>query len=198
MRSQRIVHIVSCHAEGEVGDVIVGGVAAPPAPPSGNSRAGSPETRTCATSSSTNRAAECSATPICWCRPRTRARRWAGSSWSRPTPADVRFQFAVRGHRTARQRHPADARTADPAAAGSAGRADRGPRGMPRQQGRAGGNPQRAVVRRPPRRLDRSRGPRLATGRHRLRRRQLRHRRRPAPGLRPARRQRPPELVATG
>lgn len=25
MRSQRIVHIVSCHAEGEVGDVIVGG-----------------------------------------------------------------------------------------------------------------------------------------------------------------------------
>ena len=30
MRSQRIVHIVSCHAEGEVGDVIVGGVAAPP------------------------------------------------------------------------------------------------------------------------------------------------------------------------
>ena len=29
MRSQRIVHIVSCHAEGEVGDVIVGGVAAP-------------------------------------------------------------------------------------------------------------------------------------------------------------------------
>ncbi|HGN2038402.1 TPA: hypothetical protein ACRXT6_006148, partial [Pseudomonas aeruginosa] len=24
MRSQRIVHIVSCHAEGEVGDVIVG------------------------------------------------------------------------------------------------------------------------------------------------------------------------------
>jgi trans-L-3-hydroxyproline dehydratase len=30
MRSHRIVHIVSCHAEGEVGDVIVGGVAPPP------------------------------------------------------------------------------------------------------------------------------------------------------------------------
>ncbi|MBV2143578.1 proline racemase family protein [Falsochrobactrum sp. TDYN1] len=30
MRSSRIVHIVSCHAEGEVGDVIVGGVAPPP------------------------------------------------------------------------------------------------------------------------------------------------------------------------
>mgnify|MGYP001015029311 FL=1 len=30
MRSSRIVHVVTCHAEGEVGDVIVGGVAPPP------------------------------------------------------------------------------------------------------------------------------------------------------------------------
>lgn len=30
MRSGRIVHVVTCHAEGEVGDVIVGGVAPPP------------------------------------------------------------------------------------------------------------------------------------------------------------------------
>ena len=30
MRSARLVHIVSCHAEGEVGEVIVGGVAPPP------------------------------------------------------------------------------------------------------------------------------------------------------------------------
>ncbi len=30
MRSSRIIHTVSCHAEGEVGDVIVGGVAPPP------------------------------------------------------------------------------------------------------------------------------------------------------------------------
>jgi proline racemase len=30
MRSSKIVHVVSCHAEGEVGDVIVGGVAPPP------------------------------------------------------------------------------------------------------------------------------------------------------------------------
>jgi proline racemase len=30
MRSARIVHIVGCHCEGEVGDVIVGGVAPPP------------------------------------------------------------------------------------------------------------------------------------------------------------------------
>lgn len=30
MRAQKIVHVVSCHCEGEVGDVIVGGVAPPP------------------------------------------------------------------------------------------------------------------------------------------------------------------------
>src|SRR5579872_1038835 len=30
MRSSKIIHIVGCHAEGEVGDVIVGGVAPPP------------------------------------------------------------------------------------------------------------------------------------------------------------------------
>ena len=30
MRSTKVIHIVGCHAEGEVGDVIVGGVAPPP------------------------------------------------------------------------------------------------------------------------------------------------------------------------
>ena len=30
MRTSKLIHIVSCHAEGEVGDVIVGGVPAPP------------------------------------------------------------------------------------------------------------------------------------------------------------------------
>ena len=30
MRGSRVVHVVSCHAEGEVGDVIVGGIAPPP------------------------------------------------------------------------------------------------------------------------------------------------------------------------
>ena len=30
MRSAKVIHVVSCHAEGEVGDVIVGGVAPPP------------------------------------------------------------------------------------------------------------------------------------------------------------------------
>jgi len=30
MQSSRVIHIVSCHAEGEVGDVIVGGVPSPP------------------------------------------------------------------------------------------------------------------------------------------------------------------------
>lgn len=30
MRSRKVIHVVSAHAEGEVGDVIVGGVAPPP------------------------------------------------------------------------------------------------------------------------------------------------------------------------
>src|SRR6195952_5342741 len=30
MRSSKVIHVVSCHAEGEVGDVIVGGVLPPP------------------------------------------------------------------------------------------------------------------------------------------------------------------------
>lgn len=30
MRSEKTIHVVSCHAEGEVGDVIVGGIAPPP------------------------------------------------------------------------------------------------------------------------------------------------------------------------
>lgn len=30
MRSNKVIHVVSCHAEGEVGDVIIGGVAPPP------------------------------------------------------------------------------------------------------------------------------------------------------------------------
>lgn len=30
MHSKRVIHVVSCHAEGEIGDVIVGGVPAPP------------------------------------------------------------------------------------------------------------------------------------------------------------------------
>ena len=30
MRTRQVIHVVGCHAEGEVGDVIVGGIAAPP------------------------------------------------------------------------------------------------------------------------------------------------------------------------
>ena len=35
MRSTKTVHVISAHAEGEVGDVIVGGVAPPPRTGSG-------------------------------------------------------------------------------------------------------------------------------------------------------------------
>jgi proline racemase len=30
MRTMKTIHVISCHAEGEVGDVIVGGVTPPP------------------------------------------------------------------------------------------------------------------------------------------------------------------------
>ncbi len=44
MRTSKIIHVVTCHAEGEVGDVIVGGVAPRRAKPCGSSRASSPRT----------------------------------------------------------------------------------------------------------------------------------------------------------
>jgi len=30
VRTSKTIHVISCHAEGEIGDVIVGGVAPPP------------------------------------------------------------------------------------------------------------------------------------------------------------------------
>jgi proline racemase len=39
MRSRKTLHVISCHAEGEVGDVIVGGVIPPPVKHSGRKAA---------------------------------------------------------------------------------------------------------------------------------------------------------------
>jgi trans-L-3-hydroxyproline dehydratase len=56
MQSSKIIHVVTCHAEGEVGDVIVGGVAPPPGETLWEqSRASSPRTAPCTISSSTSR-----------------------------------------------------------------------------------------------------------------------------------------------
>ena len=74
MRTTKTIHVVSCHAEGEVGDVIVGGVAPPPGDTLWEQRASSRRTRRCATSCSTSRAAGCSATSTCWSRRRIRGR----------------------------------------------------------------------------------------------------------------------------
>ena len=62
MRARHVIHVVSCHAEGEVGDVIVGGVAPPPVRPSGSRAASSPKTGGSATWSSTSRGAGSSGT----------------------------------------------------------------------------------------------------------------------------------------
>ena len=51
MRSTKVIHTVSCHAEGEVGDVIVGGVAPPPGKTLWEQRkCGLPKIASCATS----------------------------------------------------------------------------------------------------------------------------------------------------
>lgn len=51
MRSKQTIHVISAHAEGEVGDVIVGGVMPPPGETIWNSPAGSRRTTGCGTSS---------------------------------------------------------------------------------------------------------------------------------------------------
>ena len=85
MRSQRIVHIVSCHAEGEVGDVIVGGVAAPGATLWEQSRwiARDQDLRNFVLNEPRGGVFRHVNLLV---PARTCARRWAGSSWSRPTP----------------------------------------------------------------------------------------------------------------
>ena len=50
MKNTNTIHVVSCHAEGEVGDVIVGGVAPPPAKHCGISGHGLLMIRPCAIS----------------------------------------------------------------------------------------------------------------------------------------------------
>jgi len=56
MRSTKVIHVVSCHAEGEVGDVILGGVQPHQVTQSGSSRVSSLAMRPCETSCSMNRA----------------------------------------------------------------------------------------------------------------------------------------------
>ena len=57
MRSTKTIHVVTCHAEGEVGDVIVGGVAPPPGDTLWEQSRFIARTRRCAISCSTSRAA---------------------------------------------------------------------------------------------------------------------------------------------
>ena len=139
MRSTKLIHIVSCHAEGEVGDVIVGGVAPPPGDTLWEqSRFIARTRRPAQLSCSTSRAAASSAMSICWCRPRTRGRQM-GFIIMEPedTPpmsgsnsicvATVLLDTGI----------VADDRAGDAAGARGARRADRSRGAMPQRQGRA-------------------------------------------------------------
>ena len=179
MRSTKTIHVISCHAEGEVGDVIVGGVAPPPGDTLWE------QSRFIARDKGlrdfrAERAA----------RRRVPARQSARAAQEPARAdglhhhgagrhaADVRLQFHLRRHRPSRQRHPADAGARDAADAGGAGRADRNRRRMPKRQGRADQRSERRVLRRQARRDARAEGLSRAHRRHRLWRRQFRHRRR--------------------
>jgi hypothetical protein len=124
MRSSKVIHIVSCHAEGEVGDVIVGRRrAAAWRDAVGAAQASSPRTRPAQFRA--ERAARRRVPP------HQPARAAEGSACGDGLhhhgagghAADVRLQFDLRLHRAARQRHRADAGAGNPHGAGSAGRA---------------------------------------------------------------------------
>ena len=98
MRSTKTIHVVSCHAEGEVGDVIVGGVAPPPGDTLWEQRKFIEEDETLRNFVLNEpRGGVYSDTSTCWCRQKTRARKWASSSWNpqirRRCPALIRFAF---------------------------------------------------------------------------------------------------------
>ena len=128
MRSSKLIHIVSCHAEGEVGDVIVGGVAPPPGETLWEQSRFIASDVALRDLSSTSRGR----------RLPPRQSPGAGEGSARPDglhhhgargyAADVGLELDLRRDRAPRHRHPADAGARDPLHPRSAGRADRGHR----------------------------------------------------------------------
>ena len=184
MRSAKLIHVVSCHAEGEVGDVIVGGVAPPPG-------ATLWEQSRFIAADQTLRNFLLNETARRGFPARQPARAAQGFSGGDGVhhhgadghAADVRLELDLRRDRAARHRDFSDAGAADAPHAGGAGRRDRGGRGLSRRQGGADHRDQRALVRRSARRQAGGRGARNIERRHRLRRRQFRHRRGLGAGL---------------
>ena len=97
--------------------------------------------------------------------------------------ADVGLQLHLRGHRAARCRDHSHDRAGDAAGAGGARRPGRGDGAVPRRQGAVDHAPQRAGLRRAPRRAAGGRGAWHHHRRYRLRRRQLRDGGCPVAGL---------------
>ena len=95
MRSTKTIHVVSCHAEGEVGDVIVGGVAPPPGDTIWEQRNWIARDQTLRNFMLNEpRGGVFRHVNLLVPAETSRTRRWAGSSWSpstrRPCPAPTR------------------------------------------------------------------------------------------------------------
>ncbi len=185
MRSAKLIHVVSCHAEGEVGDVIVGGVAPPPGDTLwAQSRWIAEDDRL--------RRFPAQRAP----RRRVSARQLAGAGegsagdhglhhhGARGHAANVRLELDLCGDGAYRHRARARHRAGREVRFGGAGGLDRGGCGLPRWQGGADHGDKRAELLRAPRCAARGRGAQHVERRHRLWGRQLCHCRREGAWLR--------------
>ena len=176
MRTSKVIHVVSCHAEGEVGDVIVGGVAPPPGETLWEQSRWIAQDETLRNfllnepRGGVFRHVNLLVPPK---DPRARM-GWIIMEPERHAP-DVRLQLDLRRDRAAGHRHRSDGRARDPVHAGGPGRPRRGDADA--ATARPSGSPSATCRRSPTGSTPRWRcGPGHAHGRHGLRRRHLRHR----------------------
>ena len=135
MRARRTITVVGCHAGGEIGNVVTGGVL----PPAGATVFEQMQTlrrdgdwlRRLLLREPRGSVA-CHANLVVPRDPAGLRRRLHHHGADR-VPGDVGLEHDLHGHRAARDRHGRDARAGDGAAAGGAGRGGRGARRLPRR-----------------------------------------------------------------
>ena len=186
MRALRTITVVGCHAGGEVGNVVVGGVLPPPGDSVFEQMQHLQDARRRASAPAVARAA----------RQRRLSREPRGSGneaglrrrvhhhGADRVPADVRLEHDLHGDGAARDRRPADVRAGDRPPARGAGRRRRGAGGLSRRPLRKRGVHERPLFRRSPRCAAGGRGPGHDHRRRRLRRHVVRDRRRGCARLR--------------
>ena len=186
MRTRRVITVVGCHAGGEIGNVVVGGVL----PPAGATVFEQMQTlqregdwlRKLLLREPRGSVA-CHANLVV---PATRAglRRGLHHHGADRVSGHVRLEHDLHDDRPARDRHARAARAGDGRPAGGAGRRRRGACGVPRRSLRERRVHERRLLRRPPRRAARGGGDRHGRRRRRLRRHVVRDRRRQRARLR--------------